>query len=598
MHVLATAGHVDHGKSTLVHALTGQDPDRLSEEHRRGLSIELGFCWTDSLDCGEVAFVDVPGHERFISTMLAGVGPVPAVLLVVGADDPWMPQAAEHLTVLDALGVRHGVVAVTRSDLAAPAHMVAEAAARLRGTTLEGSAIVPVSGHSGEGLDVLRAAVAELVARLPEPDLESDVRLWVDRRFTRPGAGTIVTGTLSAGRLRVGDSLEHGDAVLRIRAIQSLGRPRDEMAAVARVALRLGGDVPTSLERGTPLVTPRAWLTTSVADVRVPAQRSPQLPERPILHIGAASVGVRVRPLGDDVVRLQLDRALPLRVGDTALLRDPGSRRVWGVTVLDPMPPALGRRGAARRRAAELANSSGVPDVADELRRRRVVRRDDLRRIGVAVEAAAAPQVAVAADGWLLDATRVHELERQLHLLVAEQLEANPIERGLAAGAASRALELPTDALLRLLVRPPVRLADGLVTLEAEGSDHQLPLAVEVAVATLEQELGQHPFAAPTADRLVELGLRGRALGAAVRAGRLIRVGETVMLLPGADVRAAAILASLRQPFTLSEARVALDTSRRVMVPLLELMDSRGLTRRGPDDRREVAGAVDPPGGA
>ncbi len=618
MHVIATAGHVDHGKSTLVRALTGQEPDRLSEEHRRGLSIELGYCWTDLPGVGPVAFVDVPGHERFVSTMLAGVGPVPAVLLVVAADDPWMPQAAEHLAALDALGVRHGVVAVTRCDVADPGPMVSEVGARLRGTTLQDSAVVPVSARSGVGLEALRTSLAHLLARLPAPDHAGDVRLWVDRRFVRPGAGTIVTGTLSAGRIQVGDRLEHGTTLLWVRAVQSLGRPTDEVTAVARVALRLGGDIESSLDRGSALLTPQAWLMTSVVDARVaraqPSEatadrsaavgNSPQatntsdpvnaarVPERPLLYIGSASVAVRVRAMGADVVRLRLDRPIPLRVGDTALLRDPGSRRVWRIQMLDPLPPPLERRGSARRRAEELSTSDGVPDLADELRRRRVVRSDQLRLIGVPSDAAAARDVAVSADGWLLDRTRLPELRRRLHGLVQEHLEADPLQRGVAAGAAAHALGLPTGALLRYVVEPPLRLVDGLVRSTGTGGEQLSPL-VEAAVEAVESELTQNPFAAPSVDRLVELGLDGRALGAAVRAGRLVKITESVVLLPGSEAAAAAILSSLPQPFSASEARDALQTTRRVVVPLLELLDRRRTTRRLTDDRREIV-AVDP----
>ena len=165
MHVVATAGHVDHGKSTLVEALTGQQPDRLADERRRGLSIELGYCWTRLAGVGDVAFVDVPGHERFVTTMLAGVGPVPAAMLVVAADDPWMPQAAEHLAALDALDVRHGVLVVTRADLADPAPALARARAELASTSLRDAPAVVVSGRTGQGLPELRAALAGGAAR-------------------------------------------------------------------------------------------------------------------------------------------------------------------------------------------------------------------------------------------------------------------------------------------------------------------------------------------------------------------------------------------------------------------------------------------------
>ena len=213
MQVVATAGHVDHGKSTLVRALTGMEPDRWAEERRRGMTIDLGFAWTTLPSGAEVAFVDVPGHERFVTTMLAGVGPVPAVLLVVAADEGWMPQSAEHVDALSALGVRHGLLVVTRSDLLEPDLAREEALAHLEGTSLAGLPSVCVSAATGAGMDDLRAAIDGLAAALPVPDPHADVRLWVDRAFTIRGAGTVVTGTLPAGRLRVDDELELLSAV-------------------------------------------------------------------------------------------------------------------------------------------------------------------------------------------------------------------------------------------------------------------------------------------------------------------------------------------------------------------------------------------------
>src|ERR1700760_2412861 len=176
MHVIATAGHADHGKSTLVRALTGMDPDRWAEERRRGMTIDLGFAWTRMPSGAMVAFVDVPGHERFVPNMLAGVGPVPAAMIVVAADEGWMPQSAEHLAALTALGVRHALLVVTRSDLADPAPAIAEARARI-GRPI---AAVAVSGATGAGLDDLRTELDRLLATLPPPDLEAPVRLWID----------------------------------------------------------------------------------------------------------------------------------------------------------------------------------------------------------------------------------------------------------------------------------------------------------------------------------------------------------------------------------------------------------------------------------
>ena len=230
MFVVATAGHVDHGKSTLVRALTGMEPDRLDEERRRGMTIELGFAWTALPSGAVLAFVDVPGHRRFVPTMLAGVGPVPAALVVVAADEGWMPQSAEHLAALDALGVEHGLLAVTRSDLADPGPALARATAEIAATSLGTVDAVAVSGRTGAGLDDLRAALDRLVARLPAPDTGAPVRLWVDRCFTIRGSGTVVTGTLGAGTVRVDDELEavagDGTARVRVRGLESPARRR------------------------------------------------------------------------------------------------------------------------------------------------------------------------------------------------------------------------------------------------------------------------------------------------------------------------------------------------------------------------------------
>lgn len=241
MHVVATAGHVDHGKSTLVRALTGMEPDRWAEERRRGLTIDLGFAWTALPSGARVAFVDVPGHERFVGNMLAGVGPAPAVMFVVAADQGWRPQSAEHLAVLDAFGVQHGLLVVTRSDLADPGPARAQALARLSPTTLGAVDSVCVSGTTGAGLDQLRLALDRLVASLPAPDRQAPVRLWADRAFTIHGAGTVITGTLGAGTIQVGDDLilSPDGRRVRIRGLQTLHAPCETVAAVARVAVNI-----------------------------------------------------------------------------------------------------------------------------------------------------------------------------------------------------------------------------------------------------------------------------------------------------------------------------------------------------------------------
>ena len=585
MHVIATAGHVDHGKSTLVRALTGMEPDRWAEERRRGMTIDLGFAWT-ALPSGEVvAFVDVPGHERFVPNMLAGVGPVPAALVVVAADEGWMPQSAEHLAALDALGVRYGLLAVTRSDLADPGPAMAQAREHLAASTLGDVEAVAVSGATGAGLDALKTALDRLVARLPAPDTGAPVRLWVDRSFTIRGSGTVVTGTLGAGRIRTGDELELAASrrPVRIRAVQSLGAPTSEATAVARVALNLRGLERTGIRRGDALVTPDRFQLTDLVDVRLHGDPVGTLPPWVMLHAGSAAVTAHVRPLGTDTARLQLSAPLPLRIGDRALLRDPGRHHVaGGVTVLDVVPPPLRRRGSAAARAAELSTMDGTPDEAGELRRRGLARRVDLTRMGVPVTTA--PVIA----GWHADPARWQALRQRLAEAVARYRAAHPLEPGAPVEALRQVLGLPDRALVTALVAPPLAAREGRIT---TGPDTGLPEPIARAVDQVRADLAGDPYAAPGVDRLAALGLGSREIAAAVRAGALLRIADGVVLLPDAADRAAAVLAALAQPFTLSEARQALGTTRRVAVPLLELLDRRGLTRRLPDDRRVVSAA-------
>ncbi|MFG3556563.1 selenocysteine-specific translation elongation factor [Micromonospora sp. NPDC047557] len=582
MFVVATAGHVDHGKSTLVRALTGMEPDRWAEERRRGMTIDLGFAWTTLPSGATIAFVDVPGHERFVPNMLAGVGPVPAALLVVAADEGWMPQSAEHLAALDALGVGYGLLVVTRADLADPAPAAERARAEIAASSLGAVETVAVSGLTGAGLPELRAALDRLTARLPAPTVDAPVRLWVDRSFTVRGSGTVVTGTLGAGRLRVGDELElaGADEPVRIRGLHSLGEARPEAAAVARVAVNLRGTPRDRLGRGDALLTPGRFHHTDVIDVRLTGDPAADLPATLTLHVGSAAVPVRVRPLGADTVRLRLARPLPLLVGDRALLRDPGRHHVaGGVRVLDVAPPPLSRRGAAAARAAVLADLDGRPDLAGELRRRRLVRVGALRRMGVPAQA-----TPVAGD-WLADPAHWRRLGEQLTEEVDRYAREHPLEPGMPVDALRQRLALPDRALVEALIRPPLRVHGGRIGTAAVDA---LPEPVARAVQRVRAEYADRPFRAPEADRLVDLGLGPREIGAAVRAGALLRLADTVVLLPDALDAAVTVLAGLPQPFTLSAARQALDTTRRVAVPLLELLDRRGATRRLPDDARVV----------
>ncbi|TVT54982.1 selenocysteine-specific translation elongation factor [Amycolatopsis rhizosphaerae] len=564
MFVVATAGHVDHGKSTLVHRLTGMWPDRLAEERRRGLTIDLGFAWTE-LDGRRIAFVDVPGHERFVPNMLAGVGPVPAVLFVVAADEGWMPQSGEHLAALDALGVRHGLLAITKADLADPAPAAAQALERFEGTSLGGPPVVVATE-----LDAVRAGLVALVDRLPRPERDADVRLWVDRSFTVRGAGTVVTGTLAAGTLRVGDELEHAGRRVTVRALQSLGTGEETVTAVARVAVNLRGVDRHEITRGDTLCTPGAWLTTGEADVAL--RRPGELHRDLVLHLGSAAVPVHIRPLGTNAARLRLARELPLRVGDRGLLRDPGEHRIAaGVEVLDVRPPPLRRRGAARARAEELATGRiRPPEIATAA---------ELRAMGLSV-------TGMRIGGWVVDPDWWARRREQAVARVAAWSARHEVEAGMPVEALRKELGLPAAELVpELLSGTGLEPAGGRVRRPGTG----LPERVERAIRTVERRLAERPFHAPEADELTELGLGPRELAAAVRAGRLARLAEGVVLGPDALDRAAALLAALPEPFTVSEARRVLGTTRRVAVPLLEQLDARRVTRRRPDGTRSTA---------
>ncbi|GAA2794177.1 selenocysteine-specific translation elongation factor [Saccharopolyspora taberi] len=571
MHVIATAGHVDHGKSTLVRALTGMEPDRWEQERRRGLTIDLGFAWTTLDDGCTTAFVDVPGHQRFVPNMLAGIGPVPAVLFVVAADEGWMPQSTEHLDALDALGVGHGLLAITRCDLADPREAAAQARRRLAGTSLADIPAVFVSGRTGDGVGELRTAIRDLVRRLPAPDPDADIRLWVDRSFTVRGAGTVVTATLAAGTLRTGQHLavSSSDRQVAVRGIQVLGESTTEIGAVARVALNLRGVEVDEIRRGDALLSPRRWLTTDVIDVRLVGTASGDVPRELTAHIGSAAVPARVRPLGEDTARLALRSALPLRIGDRALLREPGGKHVRvGAIVLDVRPPALRQRGAGKARAAELATMDGRPDGAAELRRRRLIRAGELRAMG------AEPP----GDGpWLIDPPHRDRLAQELRALLTRHREEHPLEDGMPAEAARRALGLPDPALLQAVVTEAgVELRSGRVRL----GDSALPGPVRKAVREIRGSLSENPFDAPTADDLTALRLGERELAAAERAGELLRIGPGLVLLPGADGEALDRLRSLPDPFTVSQARRALGTSRRVALALLAFLARDGRTAR------------------
>jgi selenocysteine-specific elongation factor len=302
---------------------------------------------------------------------------------------------------------------------------------------------------------------------------------------------------------------------------------------------------------------------------------------------------VHVRPLGSGLARLSLERHLPLRIGDRALVRDPGSRALWGLVVLDPSPPALGRRGAAMRRATELAEATGDPDLEAEVARRGLTRASFLRRLGVGVESAAAAPVTgsgvLRVGDWLISDARASALRLQLARVVREQHAAAPLEPGVPLTALAAALAVPDPTIVAALVEPPLRVEGGRV---AARPATQLPAEAEHALEALTAELEDQPFMAPTADRLRELRLDTRTVAAAAKLGRLLRLDDGIVLAAGADRLAVERLRELPSPFTLSEARMRLNSTRRVMLPLLAHLDRQRWTRRLPDDRRVVTGPL------
>jgi selenocysteine-specific elongation factor len=538
--------------------------------------------------------------------MLAGVGPAPAVLLVVAADGGWMPQSAEHLAAIDAVGIRHGLLAVTRCDLADPGPATRQALDFVSRTSLGAVETVAVSAVTGTGLPELRAALARLVAALPAPDPAAPVRLWVDRSFSIRGSGTVVTGTLPAGTVTAGQELLLTPSLrpVRIRGLESLNEPATSVAGVARVAVNLRG-VPAGVPaRGMALIEAGRWTLTKLLDVRLsqPSGMTPPpgmtplpemtLPPEITLHIGSARTRARVRPLGASaIVRLMLRDALPLHVGDRVLLRDPGGAGVaiLGATVLDVAPPALTRRGAAAAAGAELAAWPDLPSAADLLRRHGFLRAGALAAMGVS---GSPPPVA---GDWLADPARWAGLRGQLAEAVAAHARRDPLAIGMPPEAARAALGLPDRALIEALahgMRVQVQLQDGYLRPPGPPKVLQsvpsLPPRLAAAVRAVLADLAAAPFIAPEAGRLRELGLDPRAIAAAARAGLLLRVTEQIVLAPGAEAEAARILARLPQPFTTAEARQALGTTRRVAIPLLEYLDRARITQRLPDDRRRL----------
>jgi len=455
---------------------------------------------------------------------------------------------------------------------------------------------VIVSAVDGTGLTELRATLDRVLSHVPTPETTARLRLWVDRSFTITGAGTVVTGTLAAGTLARGDQLDLlGAQRMRsvvIRGLQSRGEPYPSLGPVARVALNLRGVSRDAIRRGDALVTPGAWPSTRALDVRrVTGSPLTEAPARLVVHVGTAAVPARLRPFDDDHGRLTLDRRLPLVLGDRLVLRDPGSHRGLGVLggaqVLDAEPPVLRRRGDSARWAAALAGMDVAGDIGTEVARRGAVQQSHLRRLGLLPdEAPGVPAGVRVLDGWWIHVPTYEAWQQRLRTAVNELHARDPLADGLSRGAARDLLALPDESLLDPVVRD-AGLEQGGGHIRVAGARDDLGRA-EAGVGELEARLRAEPFHAPEADELSALRLGVRELAAAERAGRVLRLRDGVVLLPTAPALAMRELARLEQPFTTSQARQALDTTRRVAIPLLEHLDARGWTRRLDAGHREV----------
>ena len=610
--IIGTAGHIDHGKTALVKALTGIDADRLAEEKRRGITIDLGYAYTDAF-----GFVDVPGHERFVHTMLAGASGVDAALLVVALNDGVMPQTREHVQILQLLGIDRGVVALTKSDLAPArdAEVASQVNALLQKTALASAPLLPVSVVTGAGIEALRAALLSLGPR--QRDAELYPRLAIDRAFTLAGAGLVVTGTLVSGRIRVDDRLmlSPPGIELRVRGLHAQNRPAEQAAAGQRAALNVTGPrlSKDAVTRGDWVLHPAVHAPTTRFDVRLTllAEESRALrADAPVhLHLGAAHVTARVAALDAEriepgstvLARLTLDRPIGALACDRLVLRDAtATRTIGGGVVIDPFPPRRGRR--APERLAQLT-ALDQPDPADALRAllalapgwtERVVYVRS-RNLSPAVQQsvqAAAPAVAVA--DLLMAPTTLDALRDGVNHAAAPDQPGLQFER-LRMTTPGR----PSVAAFRAVIESLFR--SGAV--EQDGP--WLRLATHRAILSVHDErvwqqarelIAAERFRPPrTRDLARALSVPEAAMRAALkrvhRMGRLIEVAPDQYFLSETVAEMAGIAAAIAEvgpagTLTAAEFRDRLANGRKVAIQVLEFFDRAGVTVRVGDERR------------
>lgn len=609
--IVGTAGHIDHGKTALVRALTGIDPDRLEEEKRRGITIDLGFA---HLEAGGVrfGFVDVPGHERFVKNMLAGAGGIDMVLLVIAADESVKPQTREHFEICRLLGIRHGLVVLAKKDLA-DAEMLEvarmDAAELVKGSFLEGAPVVAVSAATREGLEELRGQMVLLAARIPERDVAGIPRLPVDRSFTLRGFGTVVTGTLVAGRLRAGEEVEvqPGGRGLRIRGLQVHGEAVEEAVAGQRTAVNLAGVEASDLRRGMTLTAPGRWQATDAVDCRVELlAAAPPLRHGAPVHFHAwtaeTTAEVRLFDAGRPLeagqagfARLLLGHPVLLKPGDRFILRQFSPlTTIGGGVVIDPQPPFKMRRQAAAARLAELEQAPVERKLAlwAEETPRGVDAATLAGRAGVTVETL--PELApVAGLVWIRGERpsvalrrRVEEEAIKLRERLAQFHQENPLLGGMpraAAGLEAGWLEALLEADREVVAEGEMlRLRGFAPRKKAEESE------AEERIERVFREAGLE--APPAREALAKAGLdeaRARTLlQLMLKDGRLVRVGPELLLHREAVERLKALVRERKgQRFGVGEFKEWTGVSRKYAIPLLEYLDRERVTRREGDRR-------------
>jgi selenocysteine-specific elongation factor len=629
--VVGTAGHIDHGKTSLVRALTGIDTDRLPEEKARGITIDLGFAFLEEPDGLTIEIVDVPGHERFVKNMLAGVGGIDLAMLVIAADEGVMPQTREHLAICSLLHITTGVVVLTKTDLVEPdwIELVTEdVAALVRGTFLEGAPVLPVSARTGQGLAELRGTLRDLARRVPTRATDQWPRLPIDRVFTVKGFGTVVTGTLTAGRFRVDDRVEifPRGAQAKIRGLQVHGRPVTEALAGQRTAINLQSLERTAIERGDVAGLAGTFVASVLVDgtleLLADAPRPVKTRDRVRFHVGTSEIMARVLLLGRTALepgertfaRFRLEAPLVARPGDRFVVRSYSPVvTIGGGTLLEIDPPRLRRKAPALVAHLELLERGTPEQVVEEhvhhagmagvrvaaLSGRVAFGPEHLRRLLDGLERDGRV-VAIERD-WFLHPESVGRL-RELVLRTLERFHAaNPLRPGMSREELRGRAGAPDDRLFAHLLtvldaggavkaeRDKVRLAAHEVRLSAE----QQRVVDQVEAAFLEAE------AAPPSpeEALARAGVTGdeehELFQILLEARKVVRVKESLYFHTSAlEAIQAKVVALLRERREIAPGDVKdlLGISRKYAIPLLEYLDARRVTSRV-GERRVLRGA-------